>query len=413
MASEGSAISRYLLTLTAALALLVGPLACAQEAPGRHTGVVRLSYVISLEPDSGTAAVTLTLSQPRDLLKALDFNAPANRYSDFKGDGSLDVDTERVVWEPPARGGRLHYRARVNSLRGNVFEAKITPHWALFRLDDVFPPAVARALAGTRTEATLRFSGPRGWSFETPYGPSNVDVHPITSDRLFPRPTGWALAGEIGVRRDSIAGRRVAVAAPVGEGFRRQDTLAFLRWTLPALIEVFPGFPERLLVVSGSPDMWRGGLSGPSSLYLHTDRPLISGNGTSALIHELVHVAVASTKSESDDWLVEGLAEYYSLEILRRTGGISQQRFDDALGMLSDWSARDGGRLTSPSTGSDTAYATIQLHAVAARLAARGDSLDTVVAELVTTGPVTGKRLAAILKARDVPGDVFAAASER
>jgi predicted metalloprotease with PDZ domain len=407
-------VTRRLFSIGLAASLGLCLLACAREAPGEESpGTFRLSYDLRLEPESGTAVVTLRLSQPRDLLRALDFNAPADRFDGFEGDGMVRTEADRTLWEPPSRGGTLRYRVRVDSLRGGVFEAKITPSWALFRLDDLFPPAVTRARAGVRSEATLQFSGPSGWSFETPYGPSNVDTHHITSDRVFPRPTGWALAGEIGVRRDSIAGRKVAVAAPVGEGFRRQDTLAFLRWTLPAIVEVFPGFPERLLIVSGSRDMWRGGLSGPSSIYLHTDRPLISGNGTSALIHELVHVAVANTKSDSDDWLVEGLSEYYSLEILRRTGGISERRFHDALAMLASWSSRDGGRLANPSTGPDTAHATLQLHELAHKLADRGDSLDAVVRELVSTGPINGKRLAAILEARNVPGEVFATSSAR
>ena len=38
------------------------------------------------------------------------------------------------------------------------------------------------------------------------------------------------------------------------------DILAFLRWTLPALVDVFPNFPQRLLIVSAAKDMWRGGL---------------------------------------------------------------------------------------------------------------------------------------------------------
>jgi len=407
-------VKRRLFSIGLAASLGLCVLACAREAPGQESpGTFRLSYELRLEPESGTAAVTLRLSQPRDLLRALDFNAPADRFDAFEGDGMVRTGADRTLWEPPSRGGTLRYRVRVDSLRGGVFEAKMTPSWALFRLDDVVPPAVSRARAGARSKATLQFSGPRGWSFETPYGPSNIDVHHIASDRVFPRPTGWALAGEIGVRRDSIAGRKVAVAAPVGVGFRRQDTLAFLRWTLPAVVEVFPGFPERLLIVSGSRDMWRGGLSGPSSIYLHTDRPLISGNGTSALIHELVHVAVANKKSDSDDWLVEGLSEYYSLEILRRTGGISERRFHDALDMLSSWSSRDGGSLANPSTGPDTAYATLRLHELAHKLADRGDSLDAVVRELVASGSINGKRLAAILETRSVPGDVFARSSAR
>lgn len=380
--------------------------ACAAAAPEKDT--FRLAYVARLIPEEDAAAITLTVHQPRGLLRELNFNAPASRFSDFAADGELSVDADRVTWRPPAHGGSIHYRVTVNSLRDEVYEARLTDRWGVFRLDDLFPPATTRAVAGSEGTATLHFSGPKGWSFETPYGPSNEAVHHIPSDRLFPRPTGWAVVGDIGVRRDLIAGRRVAVAAPVGEGFRRQDTLAFLRWTLPTLVEVFPDFPPRLLIVGGGRDMWRGGLSGPWSLYLHPDRPLISGNGTSAVLHELVHVAVASTKSGSDDWLVEGLAEYYSLEVLRRSGGISEARFAQALRELQAWSDKDGGRLTEPSTGADTAYATLELQRVAKRLSATGSSMDDVVAELVGNGTITGAALLAALERRGIPASAVA-----
>ncbi|MGD8417130.1 MAG: hypothetical protein PVH91_08745 [Pseudomonadales bacterium] len=389
------------------LALLLSAcVACASAAPEKNA--YRLAYVARLIPDEDAAAITLTVHQPRSLLRTLNFNAPASRFSSFEADGELEVDADRVVWRPPARGGSIRYRVAVNSLRGKVYEARLTDRWGVFRLDDLFPPASTRAVVGSEGSATLRFSGPEGWSFETPYGPSNEPVHHIPSDRLFPRPTGWAVVGDIGVRRDLIAGRRVAVAAPVGEGFRRQDTLAFLRWTLPTLVRVFPDFPPRLLIVGGGQDMWRGGLSGPWSLYLHPDRPLISGNGTSAVLHELVHVAVASTKSGSDDWLVEGLAEYYSLEVLRRSGGISEARFEKALRELEAWSDKDGGRLTEPSTGADTAYATLELRRVAQRLSETGSSMDDVVAELVDNGTITGAALVAALERRGMPASAFA-----
>ncbi len=373
--------------------------ACADAAPGREGDVYRLDYLARLQPETGNAEVTLTLSQPRALLRELDFNAPAGFYQDFRGDGRLRVTPERVSWQPPPGGGSLRYRVRVDRLRGDEYVARLTPRWAVFRLDHLFPPARARALVSSRAQADLRLSGPDGWRFETPFGPSNSAVHRLPAGRLFPRPTGWAVAGEIGVRRDEIAHRRVAVAAPVGEGFRRQDTLAFLRWTLPDLVDVFPTFPERLLVAGSGRDMWRGGLSGPGSLYLHPDRPLISGNGTSTLLHELVHVALASTPSRSDDWLVEGLAEYYALELLRRTGGISLQRFEQALEKLGTWAARENGRLADPSTGADTAYAVLRFHELARRLERRRGSLDAVVADLLKSGNFTGEALARILEA--------------
>ena len=137
---------------------------------------------------------------------------------------------------------------------------------------------------------------------------------------------GWMLAGKIGSRNEKIADVRVVVAAPAGDSARRQDTLAFLKFTLPRIQEVFPHLPPRLLIVSAGDPMWRGGLSGPASMFLHSDRPLISENRTSTLLHELVHIALGIRGDEESDWIVEGLAEFYSLETLRRSGSISAQR---------------------------------------------------------------------------------------
>lgn len=328
----------------------------------------------------------IQVSQSTHVLSSLDFNAPGNRFTGFSGDGEISRKGDRVLWQVPAGGGSLRFSTSVDHLRGNVHDARMTEQWSVFRLDDLFPAARARGLTDTRAETSLTLSGPPGWRFETPYGPSRLPTHTILSDRLFPRPVGWAVGGDIGVRRDLIHDRQVAVAAPVGEGFRRQDTLAFLRWTLPTLISVFPEFPERLLIVGSAKDMWRGGLSAATSLYVHPDRPLISGNATSTLVHELVHVAVASSRGTRDDWLVEGLAEYYALEILRRAGGISEHRFEGAMIDLADWVDRDAGRLANPSTGADTAFAVLTLHELAGILDREGQSMDALTSRLLVRG---------------------------
>ncbi len=361
--------------------------ACADGgavAAEEHT--FHLDFRAHLDPRSGIAHVEIRVSQNAQVLRALDFNTPGSRFSGFEGDGEIESDNGRVQWSVPDLGGSLRFETTIDSLRGNAHDARITNSWAVFRLDDLFPAAKTRALADADSEATLSLSGPENWRFETPYGPSNEAVHAVSRDRLFPRPVGWVVAGDIGVRRDEISGRLVAVAAPVGQAFRRQDTLAFLRWTLPALIEVFPDFPERLLIVGSGVDMWRGGLSAPGSLYLHPHRPLISGNGTSTLLHELVHVAVGPLDGPRDDWLVEGLAEYYALELLRRTGGISQERFEGALNSLEAWANRAQARLADPSTGANTAYAVLVLHDLAMDLEAEGSSMDALVATLLGRG---------------------------
>ena len=113
--------------------------------------------------------------------------------------------------------------------------------------------------------------------------------------------------------------------------------LAMLAWHLPELARLVPSMPERLTIVSAGEPMWRGGLSGPTSIYIHADRPLISENGTSTLLHEVVHTVIPIDSHTGYDWVVEGLAEYYSLEMMRRSGTLSERRFQSALSQLEDW----------------------------------------------------------------------------
>ena len=133
---------------------------------------------------------------------------------------------------------------------------------------------------------------------------------------------------------------------------------------MPSLVEVFPDFPQRLLIVSGSDDMWRGGLSGVGSLYLHRARPLISGNRTSPMLHELFHVASGLHGTAGADWIVEGLAEYYSLELLLRAGGISERRYNESFDILAQWSAGTQCAATDRSQGKQTARAALVMRAL-------------------------------------------------
>jgi predicted metalloprotease with PDZ domain len=104
--------------------------------------------------------------------------------------------------------------------------------------------------------------------------------------------------------------------------------------------------------------------SGARSLYLHADRPLISQNGTSTPLHEMVHVASGLHATGGADWIVEGLAEYYSVELLRRSNTISQKRFDQSIETLAQWSAGTKCVATDQSEGTRTAQAVLVMHAL-------------------------------------------------
>jgi predicted metalloprotease with PDZ domain len=165
--------------------------------------------------------------------------------------------------------------------------------------------------------------------------------------------------------------------------------LAFLNWNLPHLLEVFDAFPARLLIVSAGDPLWRGGLSGPASMFLHSDRPLISENRTSTMLHELVHVGMSIRGDDESDWIVEGLAEFYSIETLRRSGGISERRYQQALADMQRWARRAPTLFERSSGGATTARAVIVLHGVdreIRRMTNNRKSLDDVARALARKG---------------------------
>ena len=188
---------------------------------------------------------------------------------------------------------------------------------------------------------------------------------------------------------------RVAVAAPLGQGVRRNDLLSYIHVLGPQLEQAFGPLPSRLLVVQAGDPMWRGGLSGPRSLYLHARRPLVSGNGSSTPAHELVHVVTRLRGADKDDWIAEGLAEYYSIELPRRAGLLSASRAKKALAWMQAHGDGVARLHTDRSDERVTARAVTLFAALDAELRA-GDArhgLDDVVRRLIPQREVSREAL--------------------
>ena len=350
--------------------------------------VYQMVFSASLDPKSGQAHASVTLKQHRQLVRSIEFVMPKDRYLNIQSTSPIEINGERIIWRPLQRGDTLHFDFVIDHQRSNrKMDARITNTWALLKLDHLFPTSTSRVVKGATSESSLILNAPKPWSIETPYGSGASQVFVIDNpSRNFDPPRGWVIAGELGVRRENKDGRHISVAAPLGSGLRANDVLAFLRWTLPSLVEVLPDTPQRLLIVSGSQDMWRGGLSGVGSLYLHSDRPLISGNRTSPLLHELFHVASGLHSKAGADWIIEGLAEYYSLTLLLRSDGISRRRYDKSFETLARWSADTPCTATDRSKGKQTAHGALIMRALDAEIRSEtGDkaSLDTLVRKLV------------------------------
>ena len=294
---------------------------------------VDLDYHVRLLPQSDQAEVRVTLAQG-SAVRSLDFDlADGSRYSDFKADGQWQLTpgkAVRGVWRPAPDKASLTYRVRISQPRKNTtFETRMTPNWALMRGDDLVPAARLDQQDGIELVARLVFELPAGWkSIETAWpriGKNRFRIDNVS--RLFDRPTGWMLAGNLGTRRTRLGETEVTVASPRGQGMHRMDVLTLLTFVWPQVQALYPRHPGKLLIVGAADPMWRGSMAGHESIYLHSRLPLISESGNSPLLRELAQMFARISDEERSDWISEGFAEYYAIELLRRAGGMSDERY--------------------------------------------------------------------------------------
>jgi len=361
--------------------------ACGQTVPTADARIVEVLYTVWIKPEENAAVVKIRLDKNPQWVRWVKLSIDPERHSNFRGSGEVSVQGDTVEWHPPTEDVWLQYQVKLNSTRSDGhYDGYITPEWALFRADDLVPPIRSRMRKSVQSEAKLQFKLPQGWSVTTRYPSYKNGRYKIDDpDRAFDRPTGWLVMGKIGTVRETIGDTRVAVSGPVGQDIRRMDILAFFNWTLPVMQEIFPDFPERLLVVSANDPMWRGALSAPNSLYVHADRPILSGNATSTLIHELIHVAMRARSGPGGDWIAEGLAEYYSLEVLQRSGTITEKRYEKAHAKLEEWGKEAHELEVDHSSGPVTARAVGVLRNIDRQIREKSggaSSLDDVVRAL-------------------------------
>jgi hypothetical protein len=324
------------------LLLLTCTLATFAAAPApRPPRPFDLNYTIELLPSSDQARVTIALGKSGELVRELNFRVDAKRYGGFTATGVFTQNAGKATWKPNGPGAKLSYLVKIDHPRHDgSFDARITPDWAIFRGDKVIPRMKTRMKKRATSNAKLYFRLPKGWThLDTGWtriigGPFIID----SPDRKFDRPIGWMIAGKIGTRRDRIGMTEVAVAAPKGDPLDRMDTLTFVNFVWPEFENAFGKTPRKILIIAGGDPMWRGGLSASNSLFLHSERPLISENATSPLVHELVHVVTRITGEDRSDWIAEGLAEFYSIELISRAGGMSEERHEKAYEWLANWS---------------------------------------------------------------------------
>ena len=319
----------------------------------------RIEYRVKFEPETGEALLRIRHTPMSGRLIELRMRVDEKRYRDFSATGKFTLADGEVVWRPLRKSrSELSYRFKIDHKRkGGAFDARMSKDWVIVRGDNLFPSARVRTTKLAASRSDLTFSMPKAWtSVDTPFlrekGTARFLV--IDPERRFDRPTGWIIAGQISSRKEVLLGTRISVAAPQTGSVQRNVTLALMNGLMPELKKVFGELPSKILIVSADDPMWRGGLSGPRSLFMHADRPLISENGSSTLVHELVHVVSRMRAKSQDDWIVEGLAEYYSIELLYRAGLLSESRRERAF----DWMKDHGKSVKSLNTDRSSARVT-------------------------------------------------------
>ncbi len=358
------AFGRTVVALVASYGLLTTLSCSATDTPDEDTSSeYSLAYRVTPLPDQNRFRVELTLQQSHSLLREMRMQASGDFFSDFAGDGKISHLNGEAIWTPPKKGGVLSWLVQANRLKtADHYDAYMSDTWALFRASDIIPPAATRTAKGATSNTSLSFTLPAAWSSVTQYQGRDNRYRVDNPARRFDRPTGWILLGQIGVRTEKIAGIQVKIAAPKNHGARRMDMLALLSWTLPEANRLFPGLPARLTIVSANRPMWRGGLSAPLSLFIHASLPLLSENGTSTLMHEVVHIGMRASAADGADWIIEGMAEYYSLQLLLRSGTITEKRYGRALKSLKSWGDKVQTLCGESSSGAVTARSTILMH---------------------------------------------------
>jgi hypothetical protein len=305
------------------------------EGP-RETFTVVYSVTISAD-DPTLAHVRWDLTGIDEVLR-IRLKVDAGRFDGFRGSGTIEQRRGEVVWWPEAPYAHLEYAATLQHRRApeKGFDSWATSDCVVARTQDLFPQSAVflrpEIEASPESRSRLVFHLPDGWDAVTAM-PADGHLRFVVEDpkRRFDHPYGWFLLGHFKRTQATIDGTTVTIAAAPGGSLPPEELIGFLQRTLPSLTALLAVAPERLLIVSAPDPMWRGGLSGEASLFMHAGRPLRTPDRTSPYLHELFHVLAPFRAAPDAVWAAEGLAEFYSVEIQRRIGALDADGYRRAL----------------------------------------------------------------------------------
>ncbi len=396
-----------------ALAALLG---IPRQATPRET--FSIDYIVTISAKTPSVARVRWELAGIEEIGSLRLRFPADRIKGLRGSGTLQQLPDGVSWQPGGPYAHLTYTVDLNHVRGQHarYDSYADNSWIVTRAHDVFPRidiTCDSAHPAPKSRARLIFRLPTGWRSAAALPALGHDTYRLLEPgKILDRPRGWFALGRFTSDRQEIGGIMVQLARMPGSNLHAPELFHFLSATLPSLTKLLAAGPESLLVVSAPDPMWHGGISGEHSFYMHAGRPLRTPDKTSPYLHELFHVLQPYKPAADADWIEEGLAEFYSLELQRRAGLIDAAAYSRALGYFERFGLWDVDLTQQQDNAATNNSAPLVLYALDQRIqhaTAGKKRLDDIVGELARAGGEvsTARFLAAINAATGKTFDKF------
>jgi hypothetical protein len=272
-----------------------------------------------------------------DEVERVRFKFDPERFGAFEGSGTIERRRGEVSWWPSGPYAHLRYTAALNHRHapGKGYDSYAGDGWVLTRTSALFPRSSVSFRADIEPEPESRgrliFRLPAGWDAVTAMPPTGRRRFIVESSGRFDHPRGWLMLGRFRRTDMTVGGTAVTIAATLEGTLPPARVLGLLEQALPVMSTLFGRMPARLLIAMAPDPMWRGGLSGEESFYMHGNRPLQTPDRTSPYLHELFHVVAPFRPAPDAHWVTEGLAELYTLEVQRRIGRLDGRGYAKAL----------------------------------------------------------------------------------
>jgi hypothetical protein len=367
----------------------------AGENNGAPHETFSVTYTVEIAADDPALARVRWDLEGIDEIQRLRLSFAPERFSDFEGSGTLERRRGQIVWTPGGPYAHLTYRAALDHRRapGKGFDSYAGDGWVATRTRDLFPrsavlfrPAIE---PNPESRARLVFRLPAGWDVVSAMPQAGPHRFLVESPGRFDHPRGWLLLGRFRRAETTAGATALTVAAVAGSTIAGDRVIALLEQATPQVQALFGRTLPRLLVIVAPDPMWRGGLSGEESFFMHGDRPLQTPDRTSPYLHELFHVAAPFRPAPDAHWVTEGLAEYYTLEIQRRIGRLDDAGYAKGLQLFARYGAWGRDLTRAPDRAMRNDSAPLVMAALDRRIAAATKGarrLDDVVAALAADG---------------------------